>query len=203
MRSSKIVLEANPGYREVVRDGERLPRIGGVEISIMEETQSRWLAFQRGETDMEYQLAEVAPTFITPQARSRPELARRGIQLERSIDPEIIYLYFNMQDKTVGGLAKEKIALRRAIAMAYRIEDQIRIIRKGQSIRAHPIRRASPATIRNTARASSTTRARRTRCSTSSATGAGRTGTGACRTASRSSSATPRRRASATGSSTS
>jgi oligopeptide transport system substrate-binding protein len=140
VRSSKIVLEANPGYREVMRDGKRLPLIGGVEISIMEETQGRWLAFQRGDTDMEYQLAEVAPTFITPGGELKPELARRGIQLERSVDPEIIYLYFNMQDKTVGGLAKEKIALRRAIAMAYKIEDQIRIIRKGQAIRAqYPI----------------------------------------------------------------
>ena len=137
VRSSKIVLEANPGYRQVVRDGQRLPRIGGVEISIMEETQSRWLAFRRGETDMEYQLSEVAPTFITAEGKLRPELARRGIQLERSVDPEIIYLYFNMQDKTVGGLAKDKIALRRAIAMAYHVEDQIRIIRKGQAIRAH------------------------------------------------------------------
>jgi ABC-type transport system substrate-binding protein len=134
-RSSKIVLAANPGYR----DRER-PRIGGVEISIMEETQSRWLAFQRGDTDIEYQLAEVAPTFITAGGELKPEFAKRGIQLERSIDPEIIYLYFNMQDRTVGGLSKEKIALRRAIAMAYRIEDQIRIIRKGQAIRAqYPI----------------------------------------------------------------
>ena len=140
VRSSKIVLEANPGYREVMRDGKRLPLIGGVEISIMEETQGRWLAFQRGDTDMEYQLAEVAPTFITPGGELKPELARRGIRLERSVDPEIIYLYFNMQDKTVGGLSKEKIALRRAIAMAYKIEDQIRIIRKGQAIRAqYPI----------------------------------------------------------------
>ena len=139
-RSSKIVLEANPGYREVMRDGQRLPRIGGVEISIMEETQSRWLAFQRGDTDIEYQLAEVAPTFITADGELKPEFARRGIKLERSVDPEIIYLYFNMQDKTVGGLAKEKIALRRAISMAYKVEDQIRIIRKGQSIRAqYPI----------------------------------------------------------------
>jgi oligopeptide transport system substrate-binding protein len=136
-RSSKIVLEANAGYREVMRNGERLPRIGGVEISIMEETQSRWLAFQRGDTDIEYQLAEVAPTFITADGLLKPEFARRGIKLERSVDPEIIYLYFNMQDKTVGGLSKEKIALRRAIAMAYKVEDQIRIIRKGQSIRAH------------------------------------------------------------------
>jgi ABC-type transport system substrate-binding protein len=140
VRSSKIVLEANPGYREVLREGKRLPLIGGVEISIMEETQSRWLAFQRGETDMEYQLAEVAPTFITPGGELKPEFAKRGIKLERSVDPEIIYLYFNMQDKTVGGLSKEKIALRRAIAMAYKVEDQIRIIRKGQSIRAqYPI----------------------------------------------------------------
>jgi ABC-type transport system substrate-binding protein len=137
MRSSKIVLEANPGFRELVYEGQRLPRIGGVEISIMEETQSRWLAFQRGDTDLEYQLAEVAPTFITAEGKLKPELARKGIRLERTIDPEIIYLYFNMQDKTVGGLSKERVALRRAIAMAYKIEDQIRIIRKGQSIRTH------------------------------------------------------------------
>ena len=32
---------------------------------------------------------------------------------------------------------KEKIALRRAIAMAYKVDDQIRIIRKGQAVRAH------------------------------------------------------------------
>jgi ABC-type transport system substrate-binding protein len=140
VRSSKIVLEANPGFREMLRDGERLPRIGGVEVSIMEETQSRWLAFQRAETDMEYQLSEIASVFMTGDGRLRPEFAARGIQLERSVDPEIIYLYFNMRDKTVGGFSKEKIALRRAIAMAYNVDDQIRIIRKGQAIRAqYPI----------------------------------------------------------------
>lgn len=136
-RSSKIVLERNPGFREVLREGRRLPLIDGVEISIMEETQSRWLAFRRGDTDMEYQLSEVAPTFIAPDGTLKPEFAARGIQLERSVDPEITYLYFNMQDDTVGGLAKEKIALRRAIAMAYKVEDQLRIIRQGQSVRAH------------------------------------------------------------------
>jgi ABC-type transport system substrate-binding protein len=36
----------------------------------------------------------------------------------------------------VGGFSTERIALRRAIAMAYKVEDQIRIIRKGQAIRA-------------------------------------------------------------------
>ena len=139
-RSSKIVLEANLGYREVIRDGQRLPRIGGVEISIMEETQSRWLAFQRGEIDIEYQLDSVAPTFLTGDGQLKAEFAKRGIKLERSVDPEITYTYFNMQDKTVGGFSKEKIALRRAIAMAFKIDDLIRIVRNGQSVRAqYPI----------------------------------------------------------------
>jgi ABC-type transport system substrate-binding protein len=141
-RSSKIVLEANPGYRERIWQGKRLPMIGGVEVSIMEETQSRWLAFQRGETDIEYQLSEVAPSFMTEEGRLRPEFARRGIRLDRSVDPEITYLYFNMQERIggrpnpVGGLGRQRIALRRAIAMSYKIDDEIRIIRKGQAIRA-------------------------------------------------------------------
>ena len=160
VRSSKIVLAANRGYRGMVWDfepgdnprhreiakrmrGKRLPALDGVEVSIMEETQSRWLAFQRGETDIEYQLWEVAPTFMTDDGKLKPEFVRRGIQLDRTIDPEITYLYFNMQDKIgdapnpVGGFAKERVALRRAIAMSYNIDDQIRIIRKGQAVRAH------------------------------------------------------------------
>ncbi len=158
-RSSKIVLAANPGYRGKLWDfvpgddprqreiasrmqGKRLPRLDGVEVSIMEETQSRWLAFQRGETDIEYQLWDVAPTFMTDDGKLRPEFVRRGIQLDRTVDPEITYLYFNMQERIgeapnpVGGFGKERIALRRAIAMSYKVDDQIRIIRKGQAVRA-------------------------------------------------------------------
>src|SRR2546430_1215377 len=135
VRSSKIVLAANPGYRGKLWDfapgddprqreiasqmqGKRLPLLDAVEISIMEETQSRWLAFERGETDIEYQLWDVAPTFMTDDGRLRPEFVRRGIQLDRTIDPEITYLYFNMQERIgdspnpVGGFGKERIALR-------------------------------------------------------------------------------------------
>ncbi len=162
-RSSKIVLEANPGYREKIWDfqpgddpldreiaaqmkGKRLPAIGNVEISIMEETQSRWLAFEKGETDLEYQLWDVASTFMTADGKLRPAFVKRGIKLNRTVEPEITYTYFNMQEKIgdqpnpVGGYSLEKIALRRAIAMAYKIGDRIRILRKGQAVRAeYPI----------------------------------------------------------------
>jgi oligopeptide transport system substrate-binding protein len=159
-RSSKIALQANPRYRGRVWDsdasddpldkeiaarmrGKRLPQIERVEVSIMEETQSRWLAFVGGQTDMEYQLAEVATVFLTADGKLKPEFARRGIRLQRSVDPEITYTYFNMQEKLgdqpnpLAGFSKEKIALRRAIAMAYNVDDQVRIIRKGQAVRAH------------------------------------------------------------------
>ena len=69
-------------------------------------------------------------------------IRKRGIKLDRSIDPEITYTYFNMhemigdQPNPVAGFTKEKIALRRAIAMAYNVDDQIRIIRNGQAVRA-------------------------------------------------------------------
>src|SRR5262249_52219973 len=143
-RSSRIVLEANPGFRgetwnyqagpdagdeEIVASmkGKRLPRIDRVEISIMEEAQSRWLAFQKGQTDIEAQVSELAPNFMTDDGRLKPEFAARGIKLDRSIDPEIIYLYFNVQERIggqpnpVGGFTTERIALRRAIAMSYNI----------------------------------------------------------------------------------
>src|SRR4051812_42651285 len=159
VRSSKIVLATNPGFRGMTwnfdpgenprfkqiaerMQGKKLPAIDGVEISIMEETQSRWLAFQRGETDIEYQLWDVSPTFMTDDGKLKPEFVARGIQLDRTVDPEIVYMYFNMQDKIdgkpnpLGGFGKERMALRRAIMMSYKISDHIRIIRKGQAVHA-------------------------------------------------------------------
>jgi oligopeptide transport system substrate-binding protein len=166
-RSSRIVLEANPGFRPMTWDfkpgtdpqnaaqdaalaarmqGRRLPAIDGVEISIMEETQSRWLAFESGQTDIEYQLLDIASRFMTPDGHLKDEFTRRGIRLDRSVDPEIVYLNFNTSEQIggepnpLGGFGKEKIALRRAIAMAYRIDDQITTLRRGQSVKAdYPI----------------------------------------------------------------
>jgi ABC-type transport system substrate-binding protein len=160
VRSSKMVLEKNPDFRAMIWNaasgadpadqkiierlqGRKLPLIDRVEISVMDESQSRWLAFQRRETDIEYQLEELAPKFMTANGKLKAEYADAGIRMNRSVDPEIIYLFLNTQENIgdqpnpLGGFTPEKIALRRAIAMAYNVEDQIRIIRKGQAVRAH------------------------------------------------------------------
>jgi len=151
-RGSRILLHANPGYRGFVWDfqpsanawdqdvvasmhGKQMPQIGVVDVRLMEEEQSRWLAFQGAEIDYIDRFASFAPLAI-PDNKVAPDLAKRGIKLYRYLEPSITYYYFNMVDPDVGGFSKDKIALRRAIVMSYNMDDEIRIIRKSEAIKA-------------------------------------------------------------------
>ncbi len=155
VRSSKIVLEANPNYRGFIWDfapqdaadqklvaqmkGKKMPQVGRVEVSIIEEDQARWLAFQNRELDIMNMEGPLAPQAIQ-DGKLKPELAARGIRLDRIVDPEISFTYWNLQDPVVGGLTKEKIALRRAMAMSYNAAEDIKVIRNGQAVEAlYPI----------------------------------------------------------------
>ena len=152
-RSSLIVLERNPDYREVLYDaepaaddaegqallaklkGRRLPMVDRVEISIIEEAQPRWLAFLNGQLDF----LAVPTEFVSqavPNGKLAPNLAKRGIRAYRQVNPQSGYTYFNMNDAVVGGYTPDKVALRRAIGLATDIERDIRIIRRGQAIPA-------------------------------------------------------------------
>ena len=106
-----------------------------VEITIIEEPQSVWLAFLQKELDY----INVPPAFA-PNAfdgdKLKPELAQQGITHYRAIDPEITYTMFNIRDPIVGGFAKEKIALRRALAMAYDVDREVEVLRKRQAVHA-------------------------------------------------------------------
>jgi ABC-type transport system substrate-binding protein len=61
-------------------------------------------------------------------------MQEQGIKLSRFVDPEITYHYWNLMDPVVGGLSTEKIALRRAMAMAYDVNEEIRIVRNDQAV---------------------------------------------------------------------
>ncbi|HYC34937.1 MAG TPA: ABC transporter substrate-binding protein [Usitatibacter sp.] len=153
-RSSKIVLEPNPSFREEYFDGEpaaddaraneilqrlkgkRLPMVGRIEISIIEETQPRWLSFLNEEMDILYQLPEEFANQAVPNNKLAPNLAKKGIQMEQVPALDLTFNYFNMNDPVVGGFAAEKVALRRAISLGYKTQDEIAIIRKGQAIPA-------------------------------------------------------------------
>jgi ABC-type transport system substrate-binding protein len=149
---SKIVLEANPDYRgyiwdfkssgdawdeQLVRDmkGKKMPQVGRVEVSIIEEEQSLWLAFQGGQLDYD-KLPQIAAPTVLDGTKLKPEFAQQNIVLYRVTEPEIIYTIFNLRDPVVGGYTPEKIALRRAITMSYNIKEEIGVIRKNQAMKA-------------------------------------------------------------------
>lgn len=146
---SRIILEANPYYRGFTWDfqstgdawddrlvqemqGKQMPQIGRVEISIIEEEQSRWLTFQEGGIDFD-KLPQLAAPVALEDGLLKPEFTEQGIRQYTMVEPEVTYTLFNMQDPTTGGYTPEKIALRRAIAMSYDTESEIALLRNGQA----------------------------------------------------------------------
>lgn len=150
-RSSQIVLERNPGFREQIYEpgevpadaqsqaiaqllkGRRLPLLDEVQINIIIEPQPRWLAFYGGELDLLEMPTEVA-TLVLPDGQLAPHLRKRGVQALRSAGATVGFSFFNMDDPVVGGMAPERVALRRAIALAYDNEAEIRQVYKGQAV---------------------------------------------------------------------
>ncbi len=153
-RSSKIVLERNPTYREDIFDaeppaddarsqailkrlkGRKLPMVDRVEVDVIDESQPRWLSFLNGQYDM---LEGVPPEFVQiaiPNGRLAPNLRKAGVEMDRIPLVDIVVTYFNMENPVVGGYTPEKVALRRALSLAYDQGQEIRLIRKNQMIPA-------------------------------------------------------------------
>ena len=131
---------SEPGDDKIVASmkGKKMPQIGRIEVSIIDEEQPRWLAFQDKQLDIDTLPQTVAP-LVLDGGKLKPEFADKGLQLMRVTEPEITYTMFSMRDPVVGGYTPEKIALRRAIAMAYSVADEIRQLRKGQAIKAQMV----------------------------------------------------------------
>jgi ABC-type transport system substrate-binding protein len=155
-RSSQIVLERNPNFREELWDaepapddaegqamlkrlkGKRLPLIDRIEIAIIEEAQPRWLSFLNTQIDWVAVPQEFVPV-ATPGGKLAPNLKKKGIQSWRVLIPYTQITYYNMDDPLVGGLAPAKVALRRALGLAMNLEREIRLVFRGQAIIAQSI----------------------------------------------------------------
>ena len=148
-RGQKIVLEANPGYRDETypvpgpgsepgdatiakaNAGKKLPIVGRIEATIMEEALPRLLAFNSGQLDT----LEVPPSIADNVLRDGKlllEYVKRGVILHRKVDPALSFWFFNLDDPVIGGYTPEKIALRRAIALGYDRQAEIDQVRHGQ-----------------------------------------------------------------------
>jgi ABC-type transport system substrate-binding protein len=158
-RSSLIVLERNPDFREATYEGEpaaddpagqallarfkgrRIPMVDEVRVSIIAESQPRWLAFLNGQVDGLVTLANNVPQdFVAqamPQGKVAPNLAKRGVLGERRLNSDVTFAVFNMNDPVVGGYTAEKVALRRAIGLSYDTQREIQLIWRGNAVAAH------------------------------------------------------------------
>jgi len=156
-RSSKMVLERNPSYREHLYDaqpaaddavgqavlakmkGRKLPLIDRVEVSVIEESQPRWLAFLNGQLDMIERLPNEFSGLAIPNNQLAPNLRKLGVQMERVPAVDATFTYFGMENPVVGGYTPDRVALRRAIALAFDSDLEITMVRKGQAIPAQAI----------------------------------------------------------------
>jgi ABC-type transport system substrate-binding protein len=156
-RSSRMVLERNPTYREVLYDehapagdarrgaiaaklkGRRMPMVDRVEVSVIEQPQPRWLSFLSEEQDIVERIPDQFCEQALPNNKLAPHLAKRGIQMVRYQRNDISLSYFAMEHPVVGGYTPDKVALRRAISLAVDVEREIRLARRGQAIPAQSI----------------------------------------------------------------
>jgi oligopeptide transport system substrate-binding protein len=149
-RGTRVVLEANPRFRGVdfpasddprhaaliaAMKGKTFPQVGRVELSVIEEQQTRLLEFERGNLDYVELRGEAAKRFL-PSGELDPALAARGIRRQTNSTNSVRSISMNMDDPVLGGMELPRVALRRAIAMALDVDSLIRIVYNGQGLPA-------------------------------------------------------------------
>lgn len=152
-KGTRIGLVANPNFRDELfptdgepedaqtlasNKGKKLPIIGNVDVRIIEEGKPRLLAFKENSLDYEYVGTDLVGSVLQNGTLAL-ELANRGVKHVRAMDPVIGFQYFNMEDPVLGGYTREKIALRRAIIMAFPVDDYVRVVFRNQATPANQI----------------------------------------------------------------
>ena len=151
-RGSQIVLERSASYRGVVYEGQpaddpqaqsiaaalsgrKQPFVDEVHVDIVEESQPRWLSFLNGTYHWLALPGAYAATAL-PGGQLAAFLRKRGVRLQRSLQPDMAMTYFFMEDPLVGGYAPAQVALRRAIGLAFDGQAYIDRVLGGQAVPA-------------------------------------------------------------------
>ncbi|MDP3613197.1 MAG: ABC transporter substrate-binding protein [Rubrivivax sp.] len=151
-RASRIELERSPHFRKVQYTGtpaaeplaqhiaqhllgKTLPLADAVVIDVVEEDQPRWLSFLNGT----YHWLSVPGNFralAAPGGQIAPYLTKRGVRLQTSLQPDMTMNFFYMAHPLVGGYTPEKVALRRAIGLAFDGDGFVQHVMGGFGVRA-------------------------------------------------------------------
>jgi oligopeptide transport system substrate-binding protein len=142
-QGSRIVLDANPGYRALPYPdgslaGAPFPRIGTIEVAFIDEESTRLLEFDRGNLDYIVLRGDIATRLLAGDAL-KPEYARRGVAWFRVPEPYLTSLYINLRDPVIGGMDSARVAVRRALALALDQVTLIDVVYGGQALPANQL----------------------------------------------------------------
>jgi oligopeptide transport system substrate-binding protein len=150
VKKSRLVLKANPNYREELypRDGapgdreaglladagKRLPLVSGIQINIIREGITSFNQFLQGYEDS----AGVGQTnyqqVMTQPGQLSPAMIKHGVQLVHAVNLEIYYFAFNMLDPTYGGFSEKNRKLRQAISLSIDADELIDLFYLGLGV---------------------------------------------------------------------
>ena len=136
-----FVVDKNPNYREAYYPsegwsqedrekglsdaaGERIPMVDRLVFSMYVQSNPLWLDFENkklGYIELPFEFFERA--FNPRTKRLDRDLRRKGVTYRAEPQLDFIFRSFNMDDELVGGYTPEKIALRRAIALAIDLDE--------------------------------------------------------------------------------
>ncbi len=132
--------DGEPGDRErgfLDAAGQSLPFIDRIEMRYEKESIPTFTKYLQGYYDASGIIKESFDKVIT-QDRLSPEMAALGMRLEKSVQPTVRYLGFNMLDPVVGADAGERgRKLRQAMSLAIDVPEYLRVFRNGRGIPAH------------------------------------------------------------------
>ena len=151
-RASRLVLERSPHYRGTRYEGtpadtplaqeiaahlkgRTLPLVDEVVIDVVEEAQPRWLSFLNGSYDWMLVPGPFRPV-AAPAGKLAPYLAKRGVRLQTQLQADMVMNFFFMEHPLVGGYTPEKVALRRAVGLAFDSDAYVRHVLGGYGVRA-------------------------------------------------------------------
>jgi ABC-type transport system substrate-binding protein len=152
-RSSRLVFERHERFRPLRYEGtpaalpqaqtiaahlagKTLPLVDMVVVDVVEENQPRWLSFLDGT----YHYMLVPSNFrplAAPGGKPAPYLVKRGVQVQQSLQADMGMSFFYMEHPLVGGYTPEKVALRRAIGLAFDNRGYINHVLGGFGVLAH------------------------------------------------------------------
>lgn len=149
-QSNKIVYVKNPTFREklypsegaddfakkgfLADAGKRLPLVERIEVNIIEESQPRWLNFNKGKLDYIGIPKDNFDSAIIPGKGLADEFVNKGIQLEVYPAMDVTYIAFNHDHQLF-----KNLKLRQAMSLAHKGAEALKLFYNDQGVLAQGI----------------------------------------------------------------